>query len=99
MKRHFEDTWNESEKAIKPAISTDNRAFQIKEALDSLVEELRYDLPEDADEEDAKERQELIHGAFGEVLHQLTGISKDHNINSDYALRLAVENSKIDSYG
>jgi hypothetical protein len=88
--KHFEDTWNESEAEVKSVLSTDNRVFEIKELLDSLLEELS---------KESEGNKENITAIYGEIIHQLTGISKDHKINSDYALKIAIENAKIDKYG
>lgn len=83
MSKHFEDTWNEAESLIT------------KTDIDNSIENIESILNE------MKETNEtaIIAEQLGEILFNISGITKKLNINIDAALRIVISIKKIDTYG
>jgi uncharacterized protein YabN with tetrapyrrole methylase and pyrophosphatase domain len=83
MNKHFEDTWNEAESLITTT-DIDNNIEKIESILNEMKE--------------TKENS-IIAEQLGEILFNISGITKGLNINIDAALRMVISIKKIDTYG
>jgi hypothetical protein len=76
--KHFEDTWEESEKIIK--------TIPLNERIDKIINLISS----------YKDNNDPI--IIGEVLFEISGITKEHNINIDAALNQILNDIKVDNY-
>ena len=87
MSEHFEDIWNEAESLTERKSLVEN-INDIKENFRNI---------EFTGLSDGKDDPEISH-QYGEILFNLAAIAKDLNINVAAALKLIIDEKKIDNY-